>query len=330
VKVNETDGYGQYKVIYDGFDVKFFYLDTSGEYVQLGDKITLPEGSKVCVGVYSPVIKDIDNKWCTVSLRNCVLTAMDDETIDYLEGENISLVKEFTLKVATFDICKAEYGNPPYQDYTNIVAAIQASGADIIGLQAVDYRTGRSGGIDQARAIADAVGYYCWTFPAFDFDGGKFGVAIISKYPILGNDITYLPSGKGEQRILARAGMIVDNEVINFFVTAFSYNGEPGTDRAPQFAEVAEKIAEFDNVILMGSFNTDNWQEFEPIVDKGFSLVNNSDAPIGTYNNQAFDNIVHSEIFTSSGGRVVESTASDHYLLYTTLTYDEATLTDDE
>jgi hypothetical protein len=90
VVMETNDGYGQYKVIYEGYNVKFCYLDTNGKYVQLGSTITLPGGSKVCVGVYSPVIKDIDNKWCTVSLRNCVLTAMDDETIDYLEGENIS------------------------------------------------------------------------------------------------------------------------------------------------------------------------------------------------------------------------------------------------
>ena len=328
-----ADGYGQYKVIYDGLKVTFCYLDTNDEYVQLGSTIELPEGSKVCVGVYSPVINE---KGRTVSLRNCVLTAKNDATVDYLVGENISLVKEFTLKVATFDICKAEYESTPYRSYDNIVAAIKASGADIIGLQAVDYMTGRSGKIDQARAIADAAGYkYCWTFGAFAFDGGKFGVAIISKYPILGNDITYLSSGTGEQRILARAGMIVDNEVIHFFITALSYYNEPNVAedvRTQQFAEVAEEIAKYDNVILMGSFNTHTWTDFDPIVDKGFLLVNKPYDYVGTCDTgAALDNIVHSEIFTSSDKHVIEDNgASNHYLLYATLTYSEATPTDDE
>ena len=68
-----------------------------------------------------------------------------------------------------------------------------------------------------------------------------------------------------------------------------------------------------------------------PIVNKGFLLVNKSGDSVNTYRlgNAALDNIVHSKIFTSSGRGVVNSTASDHYLLYATLTYSEATLTDD-
>ena len=336
-EVKETDGgYGQYKVIYDGFDVKFCYLDdTSGKYVQLGETITLHEGSKVCVGVYSPVIKE---KCYTVSIRNCVLTAMDDETIDYLVGQNISLVKEFTLKVATFNIRKAYYENPKYIDYTKIVAAIKASGADIIFLQEVDYMTKRSGKLDQAGKIAELAGYeFHWHFKAFDFDGGSYGVAIISKY-VLGNlETINLPSGTGEKRILARVGITVDNEVIQLFVTQLSWNGEDEANpdlRAQQFDKVAEKIAEydkFDNVILAGDFNTDTWAEFDPIVDKGFLLVNKPYDYMGTrYTGDALDNIVHSEKFTSSDKGVINNGASDHYLLYTTLTYSEATPTDDE
>ena len=333
VKVNETnDGYGQYKVIYEGLNVKFCYLNTSGEYVQLGNPITLPEGSKVCVGVYSPVNTRIGNgsECCTVSLRNCVLTAKNDETVDYLAGQNISLVKTFNVKVATFNICKAEYGATKYKDYTKIVAAIKASGAEIIGLQEVDYKTKRTGYVDQAAEIARLAGYeYFWTFPAIEIQGGSFGVAIISKYPIGSVEQINLPSGTGEQRILARAGITVHNEVINFFVTHLSYNGEPGTNRAEQFAAVANKIANYNNVILTGDFNTEDWPQFNPIVNKGFLLVNKSDSDktgthyIDGYGYLAIDNIVHSKIFTSSDRDIIDNNASDHYLLYATLTYRE-------
>ena len=326
--VKQTDdGYGQYKVIYDGFDVKFCYLDTSGEYVQLGSTITLPAGSKVCVGVYSPVINE---KCYTVSLRNCVLTAKNDETIGYLVGQNISLVKTFNVKVATFNICKAEYGATKYKDYTKIVAAIKASGAEIIGLQEVDYRTKRTGYVDQAAEIARLAGYeYFWTFPAIEIQGGSFGVAIISKYPIGRVEQINLPSGTGEQRILARAGITVHNEVINFFVTHLSYNGEQGTNRAEQFAAVANKIANYKNVILTGDFNTEDWPQFNPIVNKGFLLVSKSDSDktgthyVDGYGYLALDNIVHSKIFTSSGRNFIDNGASDHRLLYATLTYRE-------
>jgi hypothetical protein len=81
----------------------------------------------------------------------------------------------------------------------------------------------------------------------------------------------------------------------------------------------------------MGDFNTEDWPQFNPIVNNGFLLVNKPYDYMGTCDTgAALDNIVHSEIFTSSDKHVIDNGASDHYLLYTTLTYDEATLTDDE
>ena len=189
--------------------------------------------------------------------------------------------------------------------------------------------TNRSGKIDQAGEIARLAGYpKHWTFPAFDFDGGKYGVAIISKYELGHDNVIHLTSGDGEPRILASIGIEIHNEVIQFCVTQLSYNGEVTPDvRAQQFAEVANAIAElakYDDVILMGDFNTDTWTDFDPIVDKGFLLVNKPYDYVGTHNTgAALDNIVHSEIFTSSDKHVIDNDASDHYLLYATLTYRE-------
>ena len=323
-----TDGYGQYKVIYEGFNVKFCYLNTSGAYVQLGSTITLPAGSKVCVGVYSRDGATADRR--TVSLRNCVLTAKNDATVDCLAGQNISLVKSFNVKIATFNICKAEFGATKYKDFTKIVAAIKASGADIVGLQEVDYKTNRAGGIDQAAKIAQLAGYSHYKFfRAIDFNGGGFGVAVISKYPIANSEQINLPASGKEQRILARAGIRINNEIINFFVTHLSYNGEPGTNRAQQFTAVANKIANYNKVILVGDFNTDHWPQFDPIVNKGFLLVSKSDSDktgthyVDGYGYLAIDNIVHSKIFTASGRNFIDNGASDHRLLYATLTYKE-------
>ena len=194
--------------------------------------------------------------------------------------------------------------------------------------------TPRSGGIDQAGYIADLAGYgYHWTFPAIYWgEEIYYGVAIISKYELGAVTKIDLPSDNGEQRILARVGITVHNEDIHFFVTQLSYNGEVTQDvRAQQFAKVAEEIAKYDKVILGGDFNTDTWTDFDPIVDKGFLLVNKPYDYVGTCDTgAALDNIVHSEIFTSSDRHVIDNDASDHYLLYATLTYSEATPTDDE
>ena len=53
-KVAEEDGYGLYKIVYEGFNVSCYYKDaTTGEYKQVGTTITLPEGSRFSVGVLS-------------------------------------------------------------------------------------------------------------------------------------------------------------------------------------------------------------------------------------------------------------------------------------
>ena len=348
--VKETDeGYGQYKVVYDGFYVTFYYLDMNGEYVPLGSTIELPKGSKVCVGVYSCFGSKEENADCTVSLQNCVLTAKNYKTVGCLVGENISLVKKFTLKVATFNINGAK-------DYTEIAAAIEASGADIIALQEVYYKTSDSDWYDQTALIAKSVGYdHFWTFKAMEWNENEnryekadyedknspkpgYGVAIISRYPLGDLKRVALPSGTVEKRILARVGIVVENEVLQLFVTQLSNSEETGVTsevREQQFGTVADEIARWDNVILMGDFNTVNTEDlsqFKPIVEKGFSLVNKPDDPIGTYRHTGapLDNIVHSKIFTASDRDVIDNNASDHYLLYTTLTFDETPPTDDE
>ena len=117
--------------------------------------------------------------------------------------------------------------------------------------------------------------------------------------------------------------------MINFFVTHLSYNGEAGTNRAQQFAAVANKITSYNKVILTGDFNTEDWPQFNPIVNKGFLLVSKSDSDktgthyVDGYGYLALDNIAHSKIFTASGRNFIDNGASDHRLLYATLTYRE-------
>ena len=70
------DGYGQYKIVYDGYKASLLYLDQNGAYVKTLSDVTLPEGSKVCFGVYSIGGKLEEQN--TVSLKDCVLSTFDE------------------------------------------------------------------------------------------------------------------------------------------------------------------------------------------------------------------------------------------------------------
>ena len=86
VKPIDDDGngnhFGRYKVVFDGFDVSFYYYDANDQFVEMfkDDNCTLPSDAKVCVGVYS---RDGDRN---VVLKNCVLTAHNYETAAIMNG----------------------------------------------------------------------------------------------------------------------------------------------------------------------------------------------------------------------------------------------------
>ena len=320
-KIKETsDGYGQFKVIYEGFNVKFCYLNDANEYVQLGDIITLPAGSKICVGVFSRDGASAEQR--TISLKNCVLTIKDETAEeDSLNGSTSEFNKTFNLKVGTYNIFHAEKAG---YDLSKIANTIKNSGLEIIGLQEVDHYTKRNNWKNQTSEIAAKLGYsHRVFFKAINHDQGEYGLAIISKYPIQKHELIKLSSGSGEQRILAHAEILVENTIVHFFVTHLSYDGESGS-RATQFKEIANTLAKYDNFILSGDFNTRNFNEYSVI--KNSALVNNSSTNLITYpdGKSPLDNLVYStSVFTSAAPQVVTNSYSDHYMLWTTITYTE-------
>jgi endonuclease/exonuclease/phosphatase family metal-dependent hydrolase len=58
------------------------------------------------------------------------------------------------------------------------------SGADIVGLQEVDSFCFRSGQIDQAKKLAELTDMQVEFVRHFEYDGGAYGLALLSKFPI--------------------------------------------------------------------------------------------------------------------------------------------------
>lgn len=61
---------------------------------------------------------------------------------------------------------------------------IKNSGADIVGLQEVDSVCYRSDQVDQPRVLAELTGMHYTFVRHFEFEGGAYGQALLSKYPI--------------------------------------------------------------------------------------------------------------------------------------------------
>lgn len=74
-----------------------------------------------------------------------------------------------------------------------IAALIKSTKADIVLLQEVDKGTKRSGNVDQPAVLAKLTGFHAAFGSALDYDGGKYGVAILSRWPILSDTLFHLP-----------------------------------------------------------------------------------------------------------------------------------------
>ena len=84
------------------------------------------------------------------------------------------------FSVMSFNICHGQ-GMDGKVDLERTAAAINRETPRFVGLSEVDCRTRRTGGVDQAAELARLTDMHATFGPAIDFQGGKYGVAILSR-----------------------------------------------------------------------------------------------------------------------------------------------------
>ena len=85
-------------------------------------------------------------------------------------------------------------------DYDRTAIVISQQQPDVVALQELDSMTGRSGHHDQLGELAIRTGYYPVFGSAIDFDGGKYGVGILTREQPLSTKRIPLPGD--EPRVL--------------------------------------------------------------------------------------------------------------------------------
>ena len=81
-----------------------------------------------------------------------------------------------------------------------VVALIRERRADVALLQEVDQNTRRSGVVDQPAVLAARSGLHVAFGSALDYDGGKYGVATLSRWPITSDTLYRLPVDPPQER----------------------------------------------------------------------------------------------------------------------------------
>ncbi|KFD23073.1 endonuclease/exonuclease/phosphatase family protein [Yokenella regensburgei] len=149
------------------------------------------------------------------------------------------------LKVVTYNMAAARVG-----ELSEVAKAIKSLNADLISLNEVDVNTERSGKVDQVNELAKLTGMHGAFGKAIDFEGGQYGVAILSKYPVEKQQVFKLPSGDGEQRVLLMVQVRKPGlaEPVLFMTTHLDWQENPAL-RQQQIREI--------NSISIGSTDSD-------------------------------------------------------------------------
>lgn len=102
------------------------------------------------------------------------------------------------VRVLTYNIHHGE-GRDGRLDLPRLADAIRAAEPDLVALQEVDRGTRRAGGVDQLAELARLVGMHAEFGKAMDYDGGVYGVAILSRWPVEDARTHLLPAWPGAE-----------------------------------------------------------------------------------------------------------------------------------
>ncbi len=133
-----------------------------------------------------------------------------------------------------------------------IADVILAEKADIVGLQEVDVDADRSGNVDQPHRLGQLTGMGNLFRSALTLsDGGLYGLAVLSRYPIVVSQKLNLTSAS-EQRILAMVDIDVNGTTVPFCIT---HLGLTAAERTTQVNEILAAIQGKPWAVLVGDMN---------------------------------------------------------------------------
>ena len=138
-------------------------------------------------------------------------------------------------------------------DLERIAKLINEQKPDLVALQEIDNRCARSKKIDQAAELARLTGLHVAFGKAMDYDGGAYGQAILSRFPIGDTQVHQLP-GDGEPRIAFEAEVKIDGKPLRLITVHLDHQQD---ERRLKQAQTLAKALEnhHEPMILAGDFN---------------------------------------------------------------------------
>jgi endonuclease/exonuclease/phosphatase family metal-dependent hydrolase len=165
------------------------------------------------------------------------------------------LAAQDTVRVLSYNI-RHGAGMDDSVDLRRAARVIVAQRPDVVLLQEIDVGTERTGRVDEPSALAQLTGLEYHAFGRFmDYRGGQYGMAVLSKTPILDSTTHVLPEGEEPRSALAARIRVTPTAPEMVFVDIHLYRTEQ--ERLAQAKRLVEIFAhETAPVLLVGDFNS--------------------------------------------------------------------------
>ncbi len=180
------------------------------------------------------------------------------------------------LKLMTYNIHHAEGMDKKYAP-ERIAQIIKEYQPDVVALQEVDSATQRVGRQYVAGEIARHTGLHDTYAGAIPFQGGKYGIALLSRKAPKHVERISLP-GREEKRTL----LIAD---FGRYVACCTHLSLTEKDRTESIAIIHKALEKYQDktVFLMGDFNGSPQENFYQVLTKHFRVLNSTDTPTFPY-----------------------------------------------
>jgi len=140
-------------------------------------------------------------------------------------------------------------------DLQRIAEAINREQPDLVGLQEVDRGVKRTEGKDEIVELAGLTKMQYAFAHNLDFQGGQYGVAILSRFPIRNIDHRKFENKReAERRGMIRVEVEFGGKIVNFVTTHLDYQSEDG--RVFETEQLLKFLADVKGpIILVGDLN---------------------------------------------------------------------------
>ena len=182
-----------------------------------------------------------------------------------------------TLRIAAYNI-KHGQGMDGVVDLERVADVLRALDADVITLQEIDRGVERTGGVDQAARLGELLGMEAVFGDFMPYQGGEYGMAVLSRLPIVGSMNHRLPDGEEprsalEVQVTGPGGQTFSVVGIHFYRTE--------EERLAQAESLMVGLEGTEHpVILVGDFNSTRGDRVMSHLAESWSILTKNGSPL--------------------------------------------------